>query len=152
MKYRKLRIAWSVCWGVVVLMLCVLWVRSTKNCESCRFSWKGHSLHVQSARGKVIVFHTPYPVTWKAGSFLLRRTGRDDVLKTPIIGTANSIAIYGGWTKLMVAPYWVALLTTAALASLLWLRHLRWRFSLRTLLIVTTLVAIVLGVIVWATR
>ena len=28
MKYRKLRIAWSVAWGVVAVLLCVLWVRS----------------------------------------------------------------------------------------------------------------------------
>src|SRR5262245_32774785 len=28
MKYRKLRIAWSVVWGVVAVLLCVLWVRS----------------------------------------------------------------------------------------------------------------------------
>src|SRR5262245_23954492 len=27
-RYRKLRIAWSVAWGVVVVLLCVLWVRS----------------------------------------------------------------------------------------------------------------------------
>ena len=28
MKFRKLRIAWSVAWGVVAVLLCVLWVRS----------------------------------------------------------------------------------------------------------------------------
>jgi hypothetical protein len=28
MRFRKLRIAWSVAWGVVAVLLCVLWVRS----------------------------------------------------------------------------------------------------------------------------
>ena len=28
MKYRKLRIAWSVGWGIVAVLLVVLWVRS----------------------------------------------------------------------------------------------------------------------------
>src|SRR5262245_26868849 len=28
MKYRKLRIAWSITWGVMATLLCVLWVRS----------------------------------------------------------------------------------------------------------------------------
>src|SRR4051812_44780824 len=28
MKHRKLRIAWSVGWGIAVVVLCVLWVRS----------------------------------------------------------------------------------------------------------------------------
>ena len=27
-KFRKLRIAWSVGWGLVAVLLCVLWVRS----------------------------------------------------------------------------------------------------------------------------
>jgi hypothetical protein len=34
----------------------------------------------------------------------------------------------------------------------LWLRQIHWQFSLRTLLIATTLVAVVLGLIVWAVR
>ena len=28
MKYRKLRIAWSVAWGVMAVLVCVMWVRS----------------------------------------------------------------------------------------------------------------------------
>src|SRR6186713_3174521 len=28
MKYRKLRVAWSVVWGVVAVLFCALWVRS----------------------------------------------------------------------------------------------------------------------------
>jgi len=28
MAYRKLRITWSVAWGMVAVLLCVLWVRS----------------------------------------------------------------------------------------------------------------------------
>jgi hypothetical protein len=44
-------------------------------------------------------------------------------------------------------PVWFAILTTATLASAPWLR---WRFSLRTLLIATTLVAVVLSLIVWS--
>jgi hypothetical protein len=43
-------------------------------------------------------------------------------------------------------PYWCILFPAAAAITLPWLR---WRFSLRTLLIATTLVAIVLGLIVW---
>src|SRR6185369_8713105 len=28
MRYRKLRIAWSTLWGLVAVLLCILWVRS----------------------------------------------------------------------------------------------------------------------------
>lgn len=50
-------------------------------------------------------------------------------------------------------PYWFLALGFAAFAyvSCPPLGQIRWRFSLRTLLIVTTLVAVVLGLVVWMT-
>ena len=44
------------------------------------------------------------------------------------------------------APHWFVALLAVGISILPWLR---WRFSLRTLLIATTLVAVVLGVVVW---
>jgi hypothetical protein len=44
-------------------------------------------------------------------------------------------------------PHWLAVVLTAAIAASVWIR---WRFSLRTLLIVMTLVAVGLGAIVCA--
>jgi hypothetical protein len=46
-------------------------------------------------------------------------------------------------------PHWFLVLATIGLSALPWLRL---RFSLRTLLIATTLVAVVLGLVVWASR
>jgi hypothetical protein len=43
-------------------------------------------------------------------------------------------------------PFWLLIIATIVLGSFPWLPH---RFSLRTLLIATTLVAVVLGLIVW---
>ena len=48
----------------------------------------------------------------------------------------------------IMAPYWFWLLILTALAIAPWIRQLKWRFSLRTLLIATTLVAVVLGLVV----
>jgi hypothetical protein len=45
--------------------------------------------------------------------------------------------------------HWLLIPLVAALAAATWLR---WRFSLRSLLIATTLVAVGLGLIVWMTR
>jgi hypothetical protein len=50
-----------------------------------------------------------------------------------------------------IAPYWFLILLTAAIAAAPWLRWPK-RFSLRTLLIATTLVAVVLGLIVAVLR
>jgi hypothetical protein len=46
-------------------------------------------------------------------------------------------------------PYWLIVFVIAPIAAIPWLRA---RFSLRTLVIATTLVAVVLGLAVWATR
>jgi hypothetical protein len=49
-------------------------------------------------------------------------------------------------------PHRLPILIFAIFAAGPWLRHLRWRFTLRTLLIATTLVAVVLSAIVLAAR
>jgi hypothetical protein len=52
-----------------------------------------------------------------------------------------------GW--LVFVPHYALMLFPAACATLPWLR---WRFSLRTLLILMTLAAAVLGLVVYAVR
>jgi len=63
-----------------------------------------------------------------------------------------------GWTGsyhnvfLGYCAHWLAAILFAVLAALPWVHKLRFRFSLRTLLTATTLVAVVLGLVVWAVR
>jgi hypothetical protein len=54
-----------------------------------------------------------------------------------------------GNIRVFFIPVWSAILVAAPLAAAPWIRQLRYRFSLRTLLLATTLVAVVLGLIVW---
>jgi hypothetical protein len=49
-------------------------------------------------------------------------------------------------------PYWFLVLVFGGLAISPWTTRPKLRFSLRTLLIATTLVAVALGLIVWAVR
>jgi hypothetical protein len=51
----------------------------------------------------------------------------------------------------VLLPHWFAVLVFATSAAAPWMRWSK-RFRLRTLLIATTLVAVVLGLIVWAVR
>jgi len=51
-----------------------------------------------------------------------------------------------------VVPFWAAILIATTLGALVWIKKIRWRFSLRTLLIATTLVAVVLGLMLWHWR
>ena len=54
-------------------------------------------------------------------------------------------------SRVVLLPHWFDITVSSdfLIAAAPWLR---WRFSLRTLLIATTLVAVVLGLIVWAAR
>jgi len=54
--------------------------------------------------------------------------------------------------SIVFLPYWFLAIAMATSASLPWVSRCRWRFSLRTLLIATTLVAVVLGLIVYVSR
>jgi hypothetical protein len=48
--------------------------------------------------------------------------------------------------------YWCLILISVVLVTAPWIRRIEWRFSLRTLLIATTLVAVGLGLVVWSLR
>jgi hypothetical protein len=63
----------------------------------------------------------------------------DSMFKWESIGTSTMIRV----------PNWLLVVPLAIAVAIPWLR---WRFSLRTLLIATTLVAVVLGLIVYAAR
>jgi hypothetical protein len=55
-------------------------------------------------------------------------------------------------SRSLVFPAWLAVFIVAAAAILPWMRRLPYRFSLRTLLMATTLIAAGLGVLVWLSR
>jgi hypothetical protein len=149
MRYRKLRIAWSVVCGIVAVLLVVLWVRS--------YSWvDGLTVPVsaESAVGAgtlpgviaVAVRHVPEkfrvehrPVTeWRT-----MHSGPSQVWGGTML-TQSTSAIY--------IPCWPLVLVSVLLAGVPWRKTFVRRFSLRTLLIATTLVAVVLGAVVWSTR
>ncbi len=44
----------------------------------------------------------------------------------------------------VVVPYWIPILLSGSVAALPWVK---WQFSLRTMLIATTLIAVVLGLV-----
>ena len=62
-------------------------------------------------------------------------------------------ARWGGWLQNKVVaqlfiPYWMLVLSALVVDAVPWVK----RYSLRTLLIATTLVAVVLGLIVWMSQ
>jgi len=150
MKLRKLRVAWSVAWGVLAVLLIALWVRSYWNYYAVAY--------IDSSFGDVGVF------------FYRGSTGLElNRVSTPPLGSwwdfksvpfskdlpvePGDRAVDGMQTQFyrarhstgVVLPIPLVALAAATLAAL---PRLSYRFSLRTILIATTLVAIALGLIV----
>ena len=157
MKYRKLRIAWSVAWGVVAVLLCVLWARSGQRMDNAM--GRVFNLHFQ--------FDTSPGTCWMGASTFERAGGPWRLSSQPVQDfgkyyplDAADLSMWGRFAQKfgriagylsgsIGVPFWFAIGITANISAA---PLLRWRFSLRTLLIATTLVAVGLGVVVWLSR
>jgi hypothetical protein len=90
----------------------------------------------------------PVLAAWKITSL-----PKDQLELFPISGEPNGYAgfllqpLTDGYV--VALPYWLLLFTFCVGVAA---PQLRWRFTLRTLLIATTLVAVVLGLIMWLSR
>jgi hypothetical protein len=147
MKYRKLRIAFSVGCGMLCLLLIVLWVRSYRERTSKEvFVTPTYRYKIYSQDGKLILYKQQrifvgveimlYDSEWifsELATYAGLGVGRDS----------------GGKLYAVSIPYWLLTVSTILVTAAPWLR---WRFGLRTLLIATTVVAVLLGLIVYAAR
>ena len=145
MKYRKLRIAWSVTCAVLCLSLIGLLIRSYTVAD-------------------IFFLRTSPPVAFGATS---DEGGLLVTFNTSPVQIAGMIPWHGSYTPgpkpsrkmwaygpipnggYIQAPQLMFIFTAAFAAAAPWLPL---QFSLRTLLIVTTLVAVGLGVVVWEAR
>ena len=158
MKFRKLRIAWSVACGIACLLLIVLWVRSY---------WWEDTLRVPYSVARVEYFFITsghgliYSVLYLYGSSepgfgIETRAVEGEALfvddSTPLRDWHWFRVVH--WQKFTVLymPHWFPVLVAATLASVPWIHKLRFSFSLRALLIATTVVAVALGLAVYAAR
>jgi hypothetical protein len=139
MKYRKLRIAWSVGCGILCLLLVVLWVRS--------YWW-------ESIANPVVTSRVPSMVNGQLVYNDVRaRLNRfePDPLVTHFLPSIVTFS-YNGFTIRgisAVIPPWLFVPLSALVAVVPWIR---WRFNLRTLLIGMTVVAALLGLVIWAAK
>jgi hypothetical protein len=159
---RYLRIAFSATCLIACVLLIVLWVRSYWWQDTLYVNYAGRdtpnysgtkSVNLTSAQGRIAVFNKP--MRW-APRISTNHSKISDTFQpldyTDDVGNAPSAIWFRvmRWSKpshtSVEFPNWFLALCFSALAMAPWLR---WRFSLRTLLIATTLVAVVLGLIVW---
>jgi hypothetical protein len=140
MRFRKLRIAWSVTWGLVAVLLIVMWARSYFACDTLQIYFNSQTFRLDHLQG---VMYGRTTLSKNSGpDYWLLDTGQPQRLgKTHIFPTVGGFGAF--------IPFWCSALLAGMLASVPWLH---WRFSLRTLLIATTLVAVALGTIVWMSQ
>jgi hypothetical protein len=153
MRFRKLRIAWSVFWGLVAVLLIVLSVRSF---------WCGYDLIASDAKNGFVLFAERGVIGVTSPG--LPRWSRTELIPETFIPGKRAHYKAPGFTGFYVGsdptgptylliqiPLWFVVLFVTAVSAL---PSIRWskRFTLRTLLIATTLVAVVLGLVVWAAR
>ena len=159
MRFRKLRIAWSVGCGMACVLLIALWVRSYQR-EDILFTNVGRLtwiVQIDSWDGRLnLLTHqedAPSSIWlhWQCESLDLHRRYETALREVqvasnstpdPTFDFARLTRPFGMSARV---PHWSGVLLLFGLAAAPWLR---WRFSLRTLLIATTLVAVVLGLIV----
>jgi hypothetical protein len=123
----------------VALLMVMLWVRS--------YSWLDGVLAFRtvSLQGNVVIGDTielRFKSIVRANVVPIQRFGVTSISQNAIVATPAGLG--------QNVPYWVLVTTMAVLAPLPWLPI--YRFSLRTLLIATTAVAVVLGLIVYLLR
>jgi hypothetical protein len=142
---RYLRIGWTAFCGLLCVLLIVLWVWShwfsffgyipVPFCGSWLFETQANGLKIETDGGGVSWWRINPPTD------IIEVTGYRSYL--------GFVAFLFGGGYIIKIPYWFPVSLSATLASLPWMRP-SVRFSLRTLLIATMLVAVVLGLAAYA--
>lgn len=151
MKYRKLRIAWSAAWSVVAVLIILLWVRSYRTTDIII----RHRIHIESGIGFFSIQFPDYslPPRWQNINSDDYHTQPGHTYATGFPGRTQS-KVWGHFAashyhRGLCVPFWFLILASATVGYAAWLRP---QFSLRTLLITTTIVALALAFIVWAAK
>ena len=154
-RFRRLRIAVSVFFGVLAVALCVLWLIGYFGQATFAMVLpplpSGHNqLFVASGAGSIsmhLLIIDPASQRMVASYGFARR-------KTITQNALLKFLFIQHWNReyTVIFPIWVPLLICASLASVCSGRPRRRQFSLRTMLVATTLMAVVLGLVRYALR
>ncbi len=153
MKHRKLRIAWSVGSGIALLLLIVMWVRSYGR-EGILFRHiKRIQFTVQSSDGRLRVLYYRPEYSFDAATNLYKLRNGYLIEKLPqwLVSRGLSLNISSGVYEVCL-PYKYLVPFLAIVALIPFIPQPSPHFSLRTLLIATTLAPVGLGLIVWASK
>jgi hypothetical protein len=168
MKFRKLRIAWSVVWGLAAVLLIAVWLRSTHHLDVLFgpvYGSRNATISSGDGRLTIVAFWSDPRGSmsqWTHQIYLVQNLPADRESRPslgfkkrgPLLGFSSLQPAKGnGYTNDdgigVIVPYWFVFLIFGMLATLSWTTL---RFTLRTLLIATTLVAVGLGLVAWPVK
>jgi hypothetical protein len=150
MRFRKLRIAWSVAWGVVCLLMIALWVRSYWWADNAWVCFNGNEgFSCWSVIGELRFgrpHDSPHPLRFKSMPTKDRIDG--EWYPPSILGFRWAVVMNRTrwWPTI---PDWFPVLLFTILAAI---PLIRWRFSVRALLIATTLAGVAFGLTIYGAR
>jgi hypothetical protein len=160
MRYRKLRIAWSVGCGILCLLLILLWVRSYWWFDILYYRLGASTMFgVTSEEGAIRFQDCSRIIGAMPRGWLRDRTWHGGYPPSDIATGPLFKQVFRGFERqsrstrhdTLQVPHWFFVLIASVGGAAPWIHWSR-RFSLRTLLITTTLVAALLGAIVWAVK
>jgi hypothetical protein len=147
---RYLRIAFSVTCGIACVLLVVLWVRSYWWADFVYIELtKTRAVEFGSVKGSLVFVELGVQRNPPLPPIRLRSVGYNVEPHWKYFGFQIDAERSGTFVSL---PHWFAMLVTAIPAVAFGRRLSYPRYSLKSLLIGTTVIAVVLGLIMWAIR
>jgi hypothetical protein len=148
---RRLRIAVSVFFAIVAVTALVMWPRSYWRIEGIQRTTVNTISAVLTVPGAIRITWLQIPPSRSMPQLV-----QGWVVISEEVDPDNAYGPQIDWRKgpynwHLTLPHWVIALTSSIIAAIAWPRR-SYQFSLRTMLIATTLVAVVLGLAVWAGR
>src|SRR3954468_5746589 len=117
MRFRKLRLAWSVLWGVGCVLLILLWVRSYWRLQILEKRGGLHAVQLSSVTGRIAFAHLDPRATIGRPYLSVVAGDAADWRK----GGASGFAYYAdGSVKALITPHWLPALISAAVAATPW--------------------------------
>jgi hypothetical protein len=138
---RYLRIAFSATCLIACVLLIALWVRSYWWADFCEVGVWSRWLKVESFGGQFVIKRYFFEdAGWSLHSYPIEEVVSKEFM------TERGLPTFELGLGLLLLPYWFLVLSCVVGSTLPWFSY---RFTPRTLLIATTLVAVALGLIVW---
>jgi hypothetical protein len=151
MRFGKLRIAWAVVCGILCLLLILLWLRSYAIRDTVWLLTTNRGIELNSELGHVVIIST---TPKEFGGTTPFKTFHETINPKRTHSFKNNVLgfLYKCQPNLkrIDVPYYFIVLTCVSLSA--WSQRKGFKFSLRTLLIGMTVVAAILGLILWPVK